>query len=120
MTSKLDKSPTFSAGQTVWHVQHGKVILEKTCSIHYPVSVRSRGTFTVCGRVYSENVGRVLYTLAEAEQYGWLPKEPLVVEFEDVVSNFPHPIEGCKVTLADPKLNALSGKRVKVTVEELS
>lgn len=113
MTSTL----TFSAGDTVWHVRHGKVTLEaRHKNGTYPVYAHG-DSYTINGKVAGSDVGRVLYTLAEAEQYGWYKPEPLRVEFTSVVGNVVGvPDEGSVNSIY---LHALKGKRVKVTAEEL-
>jgi hypothetical protein len=108
-------NPTFAPGQTAWHVRHGKVTLVPTNSLVYPVSA-TKDWRTTDGKSEPQDVGRVLYTLAEAEQYGWYKPEPLRVEFDSYVVE-----DSClAATLRHSEdLIPLIGKRVRVTVEEV-
>lgn len=89
--------PIFKPNDTVWHVRHGKVTL-KTDTREDALQVILGNILvdycTINGKKSRTDVGRVLYTLAEAAQYGWLPKEPLVVEFE---------VEDCGLCTSDSK-----------------
>jgi hypothetical protein len=71
------------------------------------------------GKENISDVGRVLYTLEEAAQYGWCKPEPLVVEFESEVF-FRGGSISCGYYIGLPnKLSKFEGKRVKVRVEEI-
>lgn len=109
--------PTFSPGQPVWHVRHGKVTLG-TGEPGYPVSScteEGSESYTTGGRLLLSDVGRILYTLEEAAQYGWLPQEPLVVEFETTVEHY-----GLDYgTIDHPLLQQFGRKRVHVTIREV-
>lgn len=104
---------TFKAGDICWHVRHGKVTLDVTSAASpYPVFVHG-DSYTIEGKIAASDVGRVLYTLEEAERFGWHKPEPRVVEFECPVHDAAGGAEGkiCRHELAD-----FIGKRVKVRV----
>lgn len=108
---------TFKAGDICWHVRHGKVTL-KSAGDNYPDNLVRHNTELIlkCGKASHHDVGRVLYTLEEAERFGWHKPEPRVVEFECPVHDAAGGAEGkiCRHELAD-----FIGKRVKVRVDEL-
>jgi hypothetical protein len=80
--------------------------------------------YTLYGKANAHDVGRVLYTLAEAAQYGWYNPEPMRVEFESYVGHAEDGYGGVDMgggALPDGRtpLYPFIGKRVRVTVEEL-
>ena len=112
-------NPTFKPNDVVWHVRHGKVTLRTNayCTEEdYPLAVRHYGSYTHDGKTHIDDVGRVLYTLEEAAQYGWYKPEPLVVEF----------VEWCQSagdwigSIESTHLKEFEGKRVLVTVKEIT
>lgn len=72
-------NPTFKPGDVVWHVRYGKVTTDDDDgSYEYPegqVFIQKLGWFYSDGKHSKDDVGRVLYTLDEARQYGWLSGE---------------------------------------------
>jgi hypothetical protein len=116
-------APTFAPGQTVWHVRHGKVTLLKRKDPNYPVMlVRDNGVclFRANGTVHPDDVGRILYTLEEAVQYGWYKPEPLVVEFETIVTDWKAYMGSGWVQIPHKESQSWYGKRVLVTVKEIT
>lgn len=124
-------NPTFKPGDQAWHVRHGKVTLfenpgSNTFTLWSYDFLGSYEFFTPTGKAHHSDVGRVLYTLDEARQYGWLSErpalaagEPRVVEFEtdDVVRT--ESDRGDLFGVEHPLLGQFMGKRVHVTVREV-
>lgn len=121
----MTDSPVFRPGMEVWHVLHGKVMLEAAKYGIYKMYARSNSMgydwrwVHEDGKQHSRDTGRVLYTLEEARQYGWLKADPLIAEFETSVTTWKDDCGGGSVYIPFAKENNWHGKRVKVRVEEI-
>lgn len=111
----MTSNPTFSPGDVAWHVRHGKVtLLDHVYNTTYPVHDELYDCYTACGRVDVGDKYRTLYTLSEAEQFGWYKPEPRVVEFDAVVER-----DFTLGMVSSARIQDLLGKRVRVTVTEV-
>lgn len=116
----MTSNPEFKPGDVVWHVRHGKVTLTAAGNGMPDCFIRANGELVwTNGKYEPEKGARVLYTLAEAEQFGWYKPEPRVVEFESRVT-WAEDVGGHGYGIIDSsRLETFNGKRVKVRVEEV-
>ena len=118
----MTNNPTFVPGQTVWSTQMGKGVVYKPTPDMPEIVCVDFGDFyeefTFDGKCNPRHRYRTLFTLSEAAQYGWLPKEPLRVEF---VTYPTRPLNTQEVvgSITNEHLASFVGKRVHVTVKKI-